>query len=236
MEYITNIDELSDSSVEVDFDTDKKRISEIIEKLKYRISKDNLIAISAPQIGEKVRIFCIRLTTKQNGKTFDKVHTFVNPVIVGMKGFVLDREKDISLPDREFIIARNNDINIMFQTEKGESVEHKFSGKIAAFIQLMVDHLDGILLTDMGLEIDHLFDEATEEERNELLKAYTEWIESYQKKLTSDIEEDEELSSMSDAIKFIQSVRSGETKLGDEITVDTTEWQKYQEEKNSGDG
>ena len=236
MEYITNIDELSDSSVEVDFDTDKKRISEIIEKLKYRISKDSLIAISAPQIGEKVRIFCIRLTTKQNGKTFDKVHTFVNPVIVGMKGFVLDREKDISLPDREFIIARNNDINIMFQTEKGESVEHKFSGKIAAFIQLMVDHLDGILLTDMGLEIDHLFDEATEEERNELLKAYTEWIESYQKKLTSDIEEDEELSSMSDAIKFIQSVRSGETKLGDEITVDTTEWQKYQEEKNSGDG
>ena len=106
MEYITNIDELSDSSVEVDFDTDKKRISEIVEKLKYRISKDNLIAISAPQIGEKVRIFCIRFTTKQNGKTFDKVHTFVNPVIVGMKGFVLDREKDISLPDREFIMAR----------------------------------------------------------------------------------------------------------------------------------
>lgn len=226
MEYITNIDELSDSSLEVDFDTDKKRISEIVEKLKYRISKDNLIAISAPQIGEKVRIFCIRFTTKQNGKTFDKVHTFVNPVIVGMKGFVLDREKDISLPDREFIIARNNDINVMFQTEKGESAEHKFSGKIAAFIQLMVDHLDGILLTDMGLEIDHLFDEATDEERNELLKAYTGWIESYQKKLTSDIEEDKELSSMSDAIKFIQSVRSGETNLGAPIEIDTTALQE----------
>lgn len=222
MEYITNIDELSDSSIEVDFDTDKKRISEIVEKLKYRISKDNLIAISAPQIGEKVRIFCIRFTTKQNGKTFDKVHTFVNPVIVGMKGFVLDREKDISLPDREFIIARNNDINVMFQTEKGESVEHKFSGKIAAFIQLMVDHLDGILLTDMGLEIDHLFDEATDEERNELLKAYTEWITGYQEKLTKDIAEDEELSSMSDAIKFIQSVRSGETNLGAPIEIDTS--------------
>ena len=226
MEYITNIDELSDSSVEVDFDTDKKRISEIVEKLKYRISKDNLIAISAPQIGEKVRIFCIRFTTKQNGKTFDKVHTFVNPVIVGMKGFVLDREKDISLPDREFIIARNNDINVMFQTEKGESVEHKFSGKIAAFIQLMVDHLDGILLTDMGLEIDHLFDEATEEERNELLKAYTEWIIDYQEKLTKDIAEDEELSSMNDAIKFIQSVRSGETNLGAPIEIDTSALQE----------
>ena len=226
MEYITNIDELSDSSLEVDFDTDKKRISEIVEKLKYRISKDNLIAISAPQIGEKVRIFCIRFTTKQNGKTFDKVHTFVNPVIVGMKGFVLDREKDISLPDREFIIARNNDINVMFQTEKGESVEHKFSGKIAAFIQLMVDHLDGILLTDMGLEIDHLFDEATEEERNELLKAYTEWITGYQEKLTKDIAEDKELSSMSDAIKFIQSVRSGETNLGAPIEIDTSALQE----------
>lgn len=222
MEYITNIDELSDSSIEVDFDTNKKRISEVVEKLKYRISKDNLIAISAPQIGEKVRIFCIRFTTKQNGKTFDKVHTFVNPVIVGMKGFVLDREKDISLPDREFIIARNNDINVMFQTEKGESVEHKFSGKIAAFVQLMVDHLDGILLTDMGLEIDHLFDEATEEERNELLKAYTEWIIDYQEKLTKDIAEDEELSSMNDAIKFIQSVRSGETNLGAPIEIDTS--------------
>lgn len=225
MEYITNIDELSDSSIEVDFDTDKKRISEVVEKLKYRISKDNLIAISAPQIGEKVRIFCIRFTTKQNGKTFDKVHTFVNPVIVGMRGFVLDREKDISLHDREFIIARNNDINVMFQTENGESVEHKFSGKIAAFIQLMVDHLDGILLTDMGLEIDHLFDEATEEERNELLKAYTEWIIDYQEKLTKDIAEDEELSSMNDAIKFIQSVRSGETNLGAPIEIDTSELQ-----------
>ena len=222
VDYITEIEELSESSTEVDFDTDKKRISKIINELKYRISQDNLIAISAPQIGEKVRIFCIRFTTKKKDKTFDKVHTFVNPIIIGMKGFVLDRETDISLPGKEFIIARNNEINVAFQTEKGESVTHKFCGKIAAFIQLMIDHLDGVLLSDMGLEIDNLFDEATEEERNELLKAYTEWIVSYQKKLSEDISKDKELSSMSDAVKFIQSVRSGETTLGSPIEIDTS--------------
>ena len=223
MEYETNLDELSISSVEVDLEKDKQKIKSIVHDLTYRIEKDNLIALSAPQIGEKSRIFCVKFYRKNKEKTSEHIYTFVNPVVTGIKGFVIDRETDPSLPDRQFIIPRNNAINIMYQDIKGRPHEQKFSGKATAVIQQMIDHLDGVLLSDIGLEIDDRFDEATEEEKNELLKAYVDSLSSYIGSVETELEDDRELKEMNDAIKFIQSVRSGETKLGSPITVDTSE-------------
>ena len=102
----------------------------------------------------------------------------------------------------------------------GKPLYQKFSGKTTAIIQLMLDHLDGVLLSDLGLEIDERFDQATEEEKNELLKAYMNSLDLYKKGLDDEIENDKDLKSMSDAIKFMQSVRDGETQLGSPISID----------------
>ena len=71
MKYITNIEELAQSSIEIDTKKDNKKMREIISELKSRIEKDDLTALSAPQIGEKYRIFCIKFTEKKGKKAKD---------------------------------------------------------------------------------------------------------------------------------------------------------------------
>lgn len=226
MKYITDIEELSQASVEIDTKKDNKKMREIITELKYRIGKDNLTALSAPQIGEKYRIFCIKFTEKKGKKVSETIKTFINPVITGIRGIVVDREADICIPDKQFIIVRNNDLSLLYQNPLGNPISQKFSGKSSAVIQMMVDHLDGVLLTDLGLEIDERFDEATEEEKNELIDAYLKSLDLYKKEVDKDINNDKDLKSMKDAVDFIQSVRNGETKLGSPITVDNSVLQK----------
>lgn len=222
MEYITSIEELVQSSIEIDTKKDNKKMREIITELKYRIGKDNLTALSAPQIGEKYRIFCIKFTEKKGKKASETIKTFINPIVTGIKGIVVDREADICIPNRQFIIVRNNELSLLYQNPLGNNLSQKFSGKSSAVVQLMMDHLDGILLTDLGLEIDEKFDEASEEEKNELIEAYLNSLDVYKKQVDEEIENNKELKSMQDAVKFIQSVRDGETKLGSPITVDNS--------------
>ena len=222
MEYITDVEELVQSSIEIDTKKDNKKMREIITELKYRIGKDNLTALSAPQIGEKYRIFCIKFTEKKGKKTSETIKTFINPIVTGIKGIVVNREADICIPNKQFIIVRNNELSLLYQNPLGNSLSQKFSGKSSAVVQLMMDHLDGILLTDLGLEIDEKFDEASEEEKNELIEAYLNSLDVYKKQVDEEIENNKELKSMQDAVKFIQSVRDGETKLGSPITVDNS--------------
>ena len=220
MEYITSIEELVQSSIEIDIKKDNKKMREIITELKYRIGKDNLTALSAPQIGEKYRIFCIKFTEKKGKKASETIKTFINPIVTGIKGIVVDREADICIPNKQFIIVRNNELSLLYQNPLGNNLSQKFSGKSSAVVQLMMDHLDGILLTDLGLEIDEKFDEASEEEKNELIEAYLNSLDVYKKQVDEEIENNKELKSMQDAVKFIQSVRNGETKLGSPISID----------------
>lgn len=219
MEYITSIEELVQSSIEIDTKKDNKKMREIITELKYRIGKDNLTALSAPQIGEKYRIFCIKFIEKKGKKASETIKTFINPIVTGIKGIVVDREADICIPNKQFIIVRNNELSLLYQNPLGNNLSQKFSGKSSAVVQLMMDHLDGILLTDLGLEIDEKFDEASEEEKNELIEAYLNSLDVYKKQVDEEIENNKELKSMQDAVKFIQSVRNGETKLGSPISI-----------------
>ena len=225
-EYVTDLDELSQSSVEIDVKKDGVKMREIILELKKRMEEDNLTALSAPQIGEKYRIFCIKFIKKKGKITSTDVKTFVNPVVTGIRGIVIDREADVCLPDRQFIIYRNNDLSILYQNPLGNPVSQKCSGKSTAVIQLMMDHLDGVLLSDLGLEIDERFDEATEEEKNALMDAYMKSLDLYKQELDKDIDSDKDLKSMKDAVDFIQSVRDGKTQLGSPITVDTSALQE----------
>lgn len=220
VEYIYDEEKLAQSSIEIDTKKDNALMRKIILELKETMEQNGLTALSAPQIGYQYRVFCIKFQNNKKKKTSESIHTFINPVATGIRGLVIDREGDPCLPDRQFIIVRNNDISVLYQTPLGKPISQKFSGKATATIQLMLDHLDGVLLTDLGLEIDERFDQATEEERNELLEAYMKSLDLYKSDLDSYIENDKELKSMKDAVDFIQSVREGKTNLGAAIEIE----------------
>ena len=185
---------------------DGKELQKIIGELKATMRANNLEYLTAPQIGYQKRVFCIKFGDSD-------YRSFVNASISNMAKMTIARETCYSIPDKRFIIPRYGMIELMYYTPLGEIKSCKLYGRSAWVAHHCVDHLDGSLTSDIGLEIDDLFDNATDEEREEVIKMYMESLDLRQKQLREEIENDEELKKMDDAIKFMDSVRKGETIL-----------------------
>lgn len=205
-EIVTDLNELSFRSDEVDVKKDNESVRETIVELKetLRAHKDG-VGLAAPQIGKKQRIFVINF----NGD----IKTFINPIITQVKGMALNREGCLSLPGKEYIIPRFNEINVMYQTPLAKIEERKFLGLAAYIFQHELDHLEGIILSDMGLEVDSEFDNATEEEKAQILHRHLESLDLKKKDLDKEIEENPELKKTKDAIDFMTKVQKGEVKV-----------------------
>ncbi len=205
-EIITDSDKLSDWSIEIDTRKEGKLLQEIVLALKATMKAHNLECLTAPEIGYNKRVMCIRF-----GKT--DYRTFVNPMIENNFNIQFSRETCSSIPDKTFIIPRFGGIKGFFTTPLGKVESCRLDGKAAFVFQHCVDHLNGLLVSDIGLEIDEMFDSATDEERAEVLKMYAESLDLKQKQLESEIKEDPELKKIVDATDFLVSVQKGETIL-----------------------
>lgn len=197
---------LSVRSKEIDLRTENKEAREIISEIKKTMRKNKLNSLSAPAIGYQRRIFCIDFKDRE-------IKTFVNPIIVHAKGLQLSREKCTSIPGKEFVRPRNNEIEIMYQDPMSRPQSRKLVGLAAIVFQHEQDHLDGLLLSDVGLEVDELFDNASDEEKQEVIEAYLDSLDLKQKDLQTEIQEDKELKQIDDARKYMESVYKGETKI-----------------------
>lgn len=205
-EIVTDLNELSFRSDEVDVKKDNESVRETIVELKetLRAHKDG-VGLAAPQIGKKQRIFVINF----NGD----LRAFINPIITQTKGMAINREGCLSLPGKQFLIPRYNQIEVMYQTPLGKTECRKLAGLAAYVFQHELDHLDGLLLSDVGLEIDEDFDNATDDEKAEIIKLYMESLDLKQKDLHKEIQEDPTLKKTSDAIDFMTKVQKGEVKV-----------------------
>ena len=206
-EIITDIDKLNETGICDVIDTRKENelLREIIVNLKEVVRSQNLPSLSAPQLGYDKRVFVINY----NGD----IRTYVNPMIVNVKGLELSRETCPSLPGKEYIRIRHNEIQVAYQTPLGKYESAKLFGLVAKVFQHEVDHLDGLLLCDVGLEVDEEFDKATDEERQEVINMYLDSLDMKQKQLEKEIQENKDLKQVSDAIDFMNGVREGTVKL-----------------------
>lgn len=200
---ITDETLLSERADEVDTIKEMKEAREIIAELKSIIRKKELTSLSAPAIGYRKRIFCVNFSDSE-------IKTFINPIIVKAEGLVLSDERCTSIPDKRFILPRNNKVSIMYTSPLGKVESREVSGVAASVIQHEIHHLDGILLSDIGLEVDEMFDNATQEEREQVINMYLDSLDIKQKELDKQIEEDADLKQISDATKFMEKVQSGE--------------------------
>lgn len=203
-EIVTDYLALSKRCDEIDLAKGNKEVQEIVLALKNTIrANEGMLGLSAPQIGYDTRIICLNF----NGD----IRTFVNPIITNVEGLELSREKCHSIPDKEYIRARHPKISVTYQTPLGKIESVNFVGVAAKIFQHHIDHLDGLLLSDVSLEIDEQFDLATDEERQEVIDMYLDSLDLTSKQLEKEIEEDPEAYQMSQAAKFMNSVESGET-------------------------
>ena len=201
-----HFDELSNRCDEIDVRKDATLMREITKSLKDTMRSKELVSLSAPAIGYDKRIFCLNFEDTE-------IKTFINPVIVEVKGLTLAKETCSSVPDKTFIRPRNTSVKVFYQRPTGQTESREFLGMAAIKIQHEIDHLDGLLISDVGLEIDEDFENASEEERTEIIQTYLDSLDLTSKQLGKEIEEDPQLKETSDAIKFMESVYRGETKL-----------------------
>lgn len=194
---------LSERADEVDTIKEMKEAREIISELKSIIRKKELTSLSAPAIGYRKRIFCVNFSDSE-------IKTFINPIIVKAEGLVLSDERCTSIPGKRFILPRNNKVSIMYTSPLGKVESREVSGVAASVIQHEIHHLEGILCSDIGLEVDEMFDNATQEEREQVINMYLDSLDIKQKELDKQIEEDADLKQISDATKFMEKVQSGE--------------------------
>ena len=204
-EIITDLDKLQDRADEIDIKKENTLMREIILDLKHTIKENNLIALAAPQLGYDKRILCINF----NGD----IRTFINPVQGQVGQLTLSREKCPSLANKEYIRPRHSSIALMYQTPLGKIESNTFKGMAACAVQYAMDMLEGLLLSDIGFEIDENWDKASQEERDEVISMYLESLDLQEKQVKKDIEQDEDAKKLYDSIKFIESVKKGETKL-----------------------
>ena len=204
---IKDYDKFDDRCDEINPKKQNAEMRETILAIKEVMEAKKLSALAAPQIGYRNRIVCLKFGDKQP-------ITYVNPFITKVNGFTLSKESDISIPNKAFIVPRNVEVEVQYCTPLGQWMTQKMTGMTAFVMQRMINMLDGLLISDIGLEIDEEWDKATDEERAEVIKAYCESLDITMKDVQKDIEDsDGTLKKVYSAIKFTEGVNSGKVKL-----------------------
>ena len=201
-EIITDIEQLSITSDEIDCKKENTLLREIILDLKDTIREHNLSCLTAIQIGYDKRVIVMNFS--------GTLKTFINPIIVKQsKKFQFCNEKCSSLPNEEFIVPRHETIEVIFQTPLAEIKHNKFVGVAAKMFQHCCEHLDGILSCDVGLQIDDEFKNASEEEQNEVLTYFFDSLDVKVKSLNQEIENNPDLQKLKNNLDIRDKVASG---------------------------
>lgn len=119
-----------------------KYIEKLVEELKKTLIKSEIpaVGLSAPQIGELLRVIVYR----EN----DKIYSLINPKIVKKKSKIKFEEGCLSIPGVYGEVERSNTILIQALNLSGKTIEIVKEGLPAVIVQHEIDHLDGILFID----------------------------------------------------------------------------------------
>lgn len=199
----------------------------LINDLKDTIKANkNLVALAAPQIGKKDRVFVIRFADGD-------IRAFINPAIVRTNGMHLSREVSIGLDDTEYIVPRANDIYATYQTpDMIDTCDmNKFTGAVAEVFSQMNDLLNGILLEDIGLEVLPGWDDASQEERESIIQMYLQSLTNRKDVIEDIINKDPKSKDMNKAIEFMTKLQLGEIE-----TMPLTEEELEEIKEKSKDG
>lgn len=209
---------LTDGAEVIDPKREKDLVHKIIIDLKDTIRENNLVYLTAPQIGYNKRILVINFN--------NDLRTFINPIITKMKGFTFQQETCNSIPKKRFIVPRASSVDIIYTTPLGQYQNRTLLGLAATTIQHAIEHLDGTLISLNGLEIDDDFINASDEEKEEILKMYKESLVGRQELADRAVKEDSLAQQTDEAINFMVGVETGEVKLEKD--------EKEQEESENG--
>lgn len=78
---------------------------------------------------------------------------FINPEVIGAWDFKTLEESCLSVPGRKFIVKRPHGVQLRLQDSKGRWMKTRIEGTAARVILHEMDHLNGVLVCDIGDEV-----------------------------------------------------------------------------------
>jgi len=211
MKIITDIEKLKSASEPLEFLTEKgiekEEGDEIITKLKNYLTKEKgAVAVAAPQLGINKRIFCMKFQ--------DAIKTFINPIITKKSKYVIQPETCSSMPGKEILISRPEEITMVYYTDEYKYEENKLIGVAARLFDQSCQLLDGITPDQLGLvsdiEEDGTLWDLTDDEMSQIKEIYKQFIETKQKTYAKKIEGNEELAKQFKQLQFSEKVINGD--------------------------
>lgn len=135
-------------------DTFDRRLHKLLEDMRETLIDANGVGLAAPQVGILRRVVLV-----DNGQ---EILELVNPELVETDGEQVGAEGCLSVPGRYGLVKRPNHARVRAQDRNGNWFEAEGEGLTARCFCHELDHLDGILytqvmdrfLTDEELEAD----------------------------------------------------------------------------------
>ena len=188
----------------------KKDVAKVIEDLRdtLRTHKD-LVALAAPQIASRYRIFCMKFAGND-------IRTFINPLIMERKGVKLSQEQQIgfdTFDNDTYFTFRCEELTAGYQTPTGRVESNKFTGNASVVFEQMVQLLDGVFVSDFGLIKLEGFDDLSEEEKREIFTQYAESLKEKENVAKEELKSDEELAQLNKLTKFYTEYSLGNVEV-----------------------
>lgn len=200
-ELVTDIEKLSERAKEFEVLIDQDKTSELVQDICDTLnSLEDRLYLTANQIGFEERAVGIKLG--------EETDVLMNPALVKRDKLIINREKDL-LTGKEYFIPRYNEVEVNFQDSLGKIRALKMTDIVAITMCQAIDALNGLLVTDYGLEVLPEFDEASEEEKAEVLEAYMSSLAKASEDMDKELSKDEETSKIWKNAKFIKGVQDG---------------------------
>ncbi len=108
------------------------------------------VGLAAPQVAISLRLIVVEYGDDEDETVPKKLFVMANPEIVEKsEGKVLGIEGCLSVPGLIGEVERHESITVKGQNRHGQPVKIKANGWLARIFQHEIDHLDGIVYTDL---------------------------------------------------------------------------------------
>jgi peptide deformylase len=135
-------DILREPTKEVDFNDPNVNVPHLAFSLAETLGELNGLGLSANQVGLPYRMMAVNMG--------EKIWIMINPKVISRS---TDRteynEGCLSFPGLFLKIGRPESVVVEFQAIGGEKLTQEFNGLTATVVQHELDHLDGIVFTDL---------------------------------------------------------------------------------------
>jgi len=131
-----------------------KKLHTLIDDMVETMRDAPGVGLAAPQIGILEQVIVIEFGDEEDPEVPPKLYAVVNPEITRASNEkVMGVEGCLSIPGLVGEVERSTEVVVKGQNRHGQNVKYKLDGWVARIFQHEINHLDGILFTDLAESI-----------------------------------------------------------------------------------